>query len=582
VKKQWRPPKSWIAWPLPDAEVPREWSEGWGPDEEEDEENLYRRDKDDEFGAELKDCLMGVVLKQVNCAWEERESEDGGEDNEGKEREGSMYREDSGTRSRSGSEDQAEAEDEQERARSSPAASMPPVTGQPHTILKPVVSTDDERSRILLEPTMNNALTQLDKLLLALHHARGSWTRIERRVSISSTTSESSHASRNTHDTSSEAPSKRGRGRPRNHSPSHLSSLSQERRQEQVNEWRANLTTRGRPRKQYPRLSNETQEEYLVRVARLQKKPLPPFAPPNPPSSSSQPSRSRSRQRHTSHGSVSRSRSRHAEKRKRIRSPAKHISSPAGNERVWRRKLGLRDWSEVLGMASIVGFDSSAIERATKRCVSLFGEGMDFIVLPSGASDHPADRRIVFQPGIIPDLGALSTTLDDRKHISKRRTSIERKTVDTCPVPNCERGGRAFSDKGGAGQKLEKHLRVVHGLGEGDMEDLLRDNIDEELEGFVHVDGFLREIGKGRGWRGLGQEGREGVQRVGRSRSEGERLEASEGEEEASQRGALSDEEDEASDTESDNGGRGKLGNEVSEEDIEIQDSDADSDFQVD
>jgi hypothetical protein len=35
---------------------------------------------------------------------------------------------------------------------------------------------------------------------------------------------------------------------------------------------------RGRPRKKYPRYEGETEEAYLVRIARLQKKPLPRFA----------------------------------------------------------------------------------------------------------------------------------------------------------------------------------------------------------------------------------------------------------------------------------------------------------------
>ena len=43
-----------------------------------------------------------------------------------------------------------------------------------------------------------------------------------------------------------------------------------------------------------------------------------------------------------------------------------------------QRPLGPRDWSEVLGMASIIGWDPAIIDRAARRCASLFGESMTF------------------------------------------------------------------------------------------------------------------------------------------------------------------------------------------------------------
>lgn len=42
-----------------------------------------------------------------------------------------------------------------------------------------------------------------------------------------------------------------------------------------------------------------------------------------------------------------------------------------------RQRLGARDWSEVLGIASLVGWSPDIIARARTRCASLFAENMD-------------------------------------------------------------------------------------------------------------------------------------------------------------------------------------------------------------
>ncbi|KAK3077011.1 hypothetical protein LTS18_011442, partial [Coniosporium uncinatum] len=45
------------------------------------------------------------------------------------------------------------------------------------------------------------------------------------------------------------------------------------------------------------------------------------------------------------------------------------------------RAPGLRDWSEVLGTATLVGVKSGVVQRAAKRCSALFGEEMGFRTL---------------------------------------------------------------------------------------------------------------------------------------------------------------------------------------------------------
>ncbi len=50
-------------------------------------------------------------------------------------------------------------------------------------------------------------------------------------------------------------------------------------------------------------------------------------------------------------------------------------------------RLGLRDWSDVLGIASVTGWDSGIVEKAAARCSALFGEGMSFRTLEEAESE---------------------------------------------------------------------------------------------------------------------------------------------------------------------------------------------------
>jgi hypothetical protein len=49
-----------------------------------------------------------------------------------------------------------------------------------------------------------------------------------------------------------------------------------------------------------------------------------------------------------------------------------------------KRRLKLRDWSEVMGLAAMMSLPTPAVMRASKRCADLFGEDMEFRILPEG------------------------------------------------------------------------------------------------------------------------------------------------------------------------------------------------------
>lgn len=59
-------------------------------------------------------------------------------------------------------------------------------------------------------------------------------------------------------------------------------------------------------------------------------------------------------------------------------------SRGSGELSTMRYKLGLRDWSEVMGIAAMTDLPNAAVMRASKRCADLFGEDMTFRTFHEG------------------------------------------------------------------------------------------------------------------------------------------------------------------------------------------------------
>jgi hypothetical protein len=75
-------------------------------------------------------------------------------------------------------------------------------------------------------------------------------------------------------------------------------------------------------------------------------------------------------------------RSRSQPKKKARRSVSRH--SRATSRQRTPLIHGLRDWSDVLGLAAMHGWDRNIIDKTAKRCATLFGEGMDFRIISGG------------------------------------------------------------------------------------------------------------------------------------------------------------------------------------------------------
>ena len=73
--------------------------------------------------------------------------------------------------------------------------------------------------------------------------------------------------------------------------------------------------------------------------------------------------------------------------------------SRSHNFRARKRRLGLRDWSDVLGIAALTGWPQSVVGSATARCATLFEEGMKFRTLEEGKEVQEVD---VYLPNASP------------------------------------------------------------------------------------------------------------------------------------------------------------------------------------
>jgi hypothetical protein len=473
--KVWSPPRVWTAWPLPPDLVPRE-GEHVGPEDEDEVYTLKRRDKEWP-SRELEEVLIGTALKRAKENWEKRPWAD------------SWVEEEMDTDGELEAAKKAETEELPDAPRGDvnmddPAAIHEPIikeqSQQPQEVfLTPVISADDDRARYLLRPSIRHMLSKLDDTLMALHHA----CEICRQHSIKSENNSeddglSSSAEGAAQDSS--LPAKRPRGRPRKFDITSRPKAASGLVQGEGELSRSRDTSRskaGRPRKAkkvYDRLDGETEHDYQVRIAKHQKKPLPSFAPP--------------RETETPELSAS---SRGREEKQPVRQ---------------RVDLGLRDWSEVLGAAALVGFHPDVIARATQRCATIFGEGMKMrFLVETPRETKDADVLTTYRPEEIPDLGSESAPSSEDsgddwnlKRDPARKPKKYRPGLNNypCPIDGCARKIQGFVYISG----LSRHLKKSHRMTDDEVDSLL-DN-DEEMHGAVHVDGFLKPLRNERGVRG--------------------------------------------------------------------------------
>ncbi|TGO89283.1 hypothetical protein BPOR_0116g00090 [Botrytis porri] len=438
------PPKKWTAWPIEATEVPRE-GEQIGPDDL-DEVFTLRRKEATNLSRDLEDELIGVTLKYSRERFLQRET---AEDHE-RQVENSVAEEMNIDEPQQEQSEDPEIEDNGIRKSSEPPLST--------TILRPEISADDERSRELLRPSIRHTISRLNDVLMALHHARKTCRQYAAQAEFD-TDVECSRATSIAGDaTDRDSPVKKPVGRPRK-----LQSIDpaavplfapNENGLDDPKLWRVKKTHRGRPKKVYERLEGESQHEYLTRIARIQKKPLPIFAPPIELST--------------------------PKREKTPTSVSPHKSPRKLSEKKRKQMLGLRDWREVLGSAALVGFSPNVIARATQRCADLFGGNMIMRTMVEGPVVGGKDDKVTeYHPGMIPDLNESEesgASFDEDDNESSDSAS-DTENADSEGHPPTKRNASRIDS-------------------------------DEEMDGAVHTDRFLKPLTGKRGWRGTDKEKR--------------------------------------------------------------------------
>ncbi|KAG9698502.1 hypothetical protein KCU95_g2550, partial [Aureobasidium melanogenum] len=257
-------------------------------------------------------------------------------------------------------------------------------------LARPVFSADDDRSHALLDSTVNHVMSKLDRLLLALHQSRQAHSLRTRDGDTSDSSARSNSRSRSTPNKSS---SKSSNKRAKKTSPPQNSTRT-----------RHSLRTGAASRPSSPTdlvVFDDSGEDET-------------YEPEKP-----------------------KRRSRSPSNRASSTEPETQTTSPSGKKRRNARKPGLRDWSEVLGMASLIGWDPAVIERARHRCRDLFGEDMQLFTMPENDNSSADEAEPV------------SRALDTRStHSASWR----------CPVANCFRNMQPLEH----GFRWREHMRKAH------------------------------------------------------------------------------------------------------------------------
>ncbi|EUC43486.1 hypothetical protein COCMIDRAFT_7050 [Bipolaris oryzae ATCC 44560] len=454
------PPPDWTAWPVPPAELPdyNEKSDSRLVRGQADEWAIESTSKHD-AGEELREELLAVFLRIAKDQWNMRDisSSTSDADND-PETSRSRSPSESARFSRPSSASRADAETKAYSGAYGEAAGHESNTDQTHeygkrrgrkkqldTFTKPVVLADDARAKQLLQPSIQSIMNKLDDLALAI--CRMQLNQIRDEDSAGSSMSEftsgaesSGHESRPLSRARSRTASSRRRPRTRSSSRASLAranrAVEQNRQDKDTNAMDSDATSGGAS-------DWEASSQALGE-----------------------------RKRRRSSGSVG------------------DGDSIIEDEEMGR---GLMDWSEVLGLAAVRGWDKAAVERTAQRCAALFGESMSFIPYDESLASRSASKPIWYTPSTPAATSLLSST----KPPASERPLSQFNTL-RCPHTDCYAHEHDFESP----NRVAEHCYRVHGY-DPDINDIEN---EEKVAGCVHIDGFLQPITEKPGWVRHGRE----------------------------------------------------------------------------
>ncbi|KAI1414074.1 RNA polymerase I-specific transcription initiation factor-domain-containing protein [Hypoxylon sp. FL1857] len=442
----WLPQRSWTAWPMRADKVPPPRDIAPSLLNDPDEIFTFRKPVREMPSTALQEIISGEILKAAKekfnarpwakptASDEEADSDEGGVEGEETDDEtvasaSVRSRSKSRSRSRSKSVKPEHTSGDEKMDVDERQSKVNPEEPPKKVRLRPEISADDDLSYSLLRPSVRHILAKLDTTLTILHNVQGSTVNY-RSDSEDSEASDSSQRSRRrtpSRQRSQTPAGSRRRGRPPGPSSRTISRAQSRAREGTVpledpvptdGEGKTIGKRRGRPKKIYPRLDGETDREYAVRIARLQKKPVPVFLDELDqklkPYSDTEEAGSESGNSGDGEETTGPSRGRPKRRRRTIsrpvRSPSQASSTSVGSKRrargsgPSRTQAGLRDWRDVLGAAALAGFPAAALDRAARRCADLFSQSMTLHTLVEGPAASgrkvPLNKATTYVPGM--------------------------------------------------------------------------------------------------------------------------------------------------------------------------------------
>ncbi|KZF26246.1 hypothetical protein L228DRAFT_8310 [Xylona heveae TC161] len=417
---EWRPSKPWTAWPVRPDIVPRE-TEG------------FNRKANDEFDAYtikragtwkpsfwLEEELMATTLRIAKDGFDNRELEEEWiESEEGTAQNGDIP--DIKDAAYMTDDSQAGMSDYPRKLRVRRKVRRE----DPGPPLRPVVMADDDQAKRILQPTTRHILSSLDNLLAGLRHSRQAYALSSTEGDTSDAQTElepePARAERSEKDETANQ-TKRRAGRPRKPRPLVPTDIPPVPAQEEDDELSDSSPASagkkrkvGRPRK-YPKpLEGETYYMMRQRLAEESKlsararraahranvstsEPESPTASQSTQRKPNDKMRSHSKNRSKSTGYSSSGSTSDLSARSVTKRSGSSTDEKASRQSRTFESLGLRDWSEVIGIASIVGWDPKVVARTASRCAKLFGESLEMRTLGDKGAPVTTESITEFTP----------------------------------------------------------------------------------------------------------------------------------------------------------------------------------------
>lgn len=458
VQTELIPVKDWTAWPVPPASF-YTLANGFrraAVAPEKDEWVIGGSGAQDP-GQELKDELLGVFLRLAKDNWNAKEREEAGHKD-------AAQRSSSRSRSRSRSQsvhtdvemkdadasELGDGDDKTPQERGKKRGRKPRVEEDPN----PAIIADDAKAERILRPTIASMLAKLDDVALALQRTR---------LNHFGRSGFGEGSSQSEFTTDAETTEPESQSRPQS---------------------RAKSASRSKP---VARQSSRPSSNRASRAPKSPKKSSNTAVQPDDSESASdygaEFGEDDALDSEASRGNTNR--------RKRSRSASTAEGEDSNNTRDWSR-AGLMDWSEVLGIAAVKGWDQNALARTAKRCSALFGERMSFRPFEEDLATKPLADPVQYTPATIHSPDGLPFNAPR----PEKRPYYQAGAI-RCPHPDCYGHHKDFR----MAYRVIEHCMRQHGY---DPRTNDSDN-EERTHGGVHIDGFLQPITAKQGWLGHGR-----------------------------------------------------------------------------